>query len=158
MQTFLPYYLIETNRANEDDRDFIKVQFKAFNNGISPYHLHIRTHPPEPLDLFLRDDTQTIVGGLIASTYWSWLDIDKLWLHEALRQRGYGSQLLRRAEQLAIQRGCHSAYLSTFGFQARGFYEKYGYYVVGELSDYPPGTSYFWLRKDFQAEDAEHVT
>ncbi|MDP9315272.1 MAG: GNAT family N-acetyltransferase [Chloroflexota bacterium] len=125
---------------------------KQFNNSVSPHHLHVRTHPPEPLDLFLRDEHQTIVGGLTASTYWVWLDIDNLWLHENLRHHGYGGQLLQRAEQVAIQRGCHHARLSTFSFQARGFYEKFGYYVIGQLTDYPPGESYFWLRKDFNQE------
>lgn len=149
MPNFQPYHLTETNLANEADRDFLKQQFKQFNNIVSPYHLHIRTQPPEPLDLFLRDESEQIIGGLIASTYWLWLDIDKLWLDERLRQRGYGARLLARAEQLALERGCLHAFLSTFSFQARGFYEKLGYYVVGELADYPPGESYFWLRKDF---------
>ena len=149
LSNFQPYHIIETNLANETDREFLQQQFKQFNNTVSPYHLQIRTHPPEPLDLFIRDENQQIVGGLMASTYWSWLDIDKLWLHEQLRQRGYGARLLARAEQRAIERGCLYAFLSTFSFQARGFYEKLGYYVVGEVADYPPGESYFWLRKDF---------
>lgn len=148
MDTFHPYHLIETNNASEADRDFLTTQIKQFNNRFSPPHLHKRTHPPEPLDLFLRDSIQTIVGGLTASTYWSWLDIDTLWVGEVLRHHGYGSRLLQRAEQLAIQRGCQYAHLTTFSFQARGFYEKHGYYVVGELHDYPPGGTYFWLRKD----------
>lgn len=38
--------------------------------------------------------------------------------------------------------------LRTFGFQARGFYEKQGYRVVGALEDYPPGNAMFWMRKD----------
>jgi len=149
MHPFYPYHLTETTVANDTDRDFLTLQIKQFNNAASPPHLHKRRHPPEPLDLFLRDDAHTIVGGLTAATYWSWLEIDTLWLHAALRQQGYGRHLLLRAEQLAIQRGCRFAHLSTFSFQARGFYEKYGYYVVGQLTDYPPGTTYFWLRKDF---------
>lgn len=33
--------------------------------------------------------------------------------------------------------------------RACGFYEKSGYRVIGQLTDYPPGATYFWLRKDF---------
>jgi hypothetical protein len=38
--------------------------------------------------------------------------------------------------------------LTTYSFQARGFYEKEGYSVVGEMAGYPPGATYFWMRKD----------
>lgn len=149
MQPFHPYHLTETDQANEADRALVRTQIRQFNNAHSPHHLQIRTQPPVPLDLFLHDENQTLIGGLTASTYWSWLEIENLWLHESLRRQGYGQQLLARAEQLARERGCHWAQLTTFSFQARGFYEKCGYYVIGQLTDYPPGQTYFWLRKDF---------
>jgi hypothetical protein len=38
--------------------------------------------------------------------------------------------------------------LRTFSFQARRFYEKEGYRVVGELADYLPGETLYWVRKD----------
>ena len=38
-------------------------------------------------------------------------------------------------------------YLSTYSFQARPFYEKYGYEVVGEIPDHPPGHSLFFIEK-----------
>lgn len=151
MTNFNPYHLVQTDIAIEADRAFLKRQLKSFNNVVSPHHLQIRTNPPRPLDLILRDEAQQIVGGLAASTYWSCLDIDDLWLHADLRQRGFGRQLLTLAEQEAQARGCHYAWLSTFSFQARGFYEKVGYRVIGQLTDYPPGATYFWLRKDFEA-------
>jgi GNAT superfamily N-acetyltransferase len=146
---FGPYHLTQTDVAVASDRSFIDQQIKAWNNRVSPHHLHVRSHPPRPLDLFLRDETQAIVGGLVASTFWSWLDIDDLWLREDLRHRGFGSQLLLLAEQEALARECRRARVTTFSFQARGFYERFGYRVVGRLDDFPPGSAFFWLRKDF---------
>jgi RimJ/RimL family protein N-acetyltransferase len=67
----------------------------------------------------------------------------------AQRGQGYGRRLLALAEQAAQERGCRYAQLTTYSFQARGFYEKAGYRVVGALTDYPPGETYYWLRKDF---------
>ena len=32
--------------------------------------------------------------------------------------------------------------------EARGFYEKCGYRVIGQLDEYPPGGSFYWMRKD----------
>jgi len=45
----------------------------------------------------------------------------------ARRGRGVGRELMDRAEIRAREGGCHSAWLDTFSFQARGFYEKLGY-------------------------------
>jgi N-acylglucosamine-6-phosphate 2-epimerase len=93
-----------------------------------------------------------VLGGLAGETYWGWLYIDKLWLDESLRGRGLARELMQRAEIEAIQRGCRAAYLTTFSFQARGLYEKLGYRVVGQLDDYPPGATYYWMRKDFHRD------
>ncbi len=102
----------------------------------------------KPLEILLLDESLTIVGGLIASTSgWEWLVIDLLWVHDAHRDRGYGTRLMALAEQEARHRGCKHATLSTLSFQARGFYEKLGYTVVGQLDDFPPGQTKYWLKK-----------
>lgn len=147
MTTFHPYHLTQTDIADEDVRTFLSNQLKQFNNVRSPHHLHVRTHPPRPFDLVLRDEAGVVVAGLVASTYWSWLDIEDLWVHEVLRGQGMGQALLTLAEAEARRRGCRYAMLTTFSFQARGFYEKLGYTVVGALPEYPPGETYYWLRK-----------
>jgi hypothetical protein len=54
-------------------------------------------------------------------------------------------------EGAAEERGCERAHLDTFSYQARPFYEKLGYRVFGELEDYPPGHTRFFLRKQLRA-------
>ena len=61
------------------------------------------------------------------------------------RGQGVGRALMGHAEAHARERECHSAWLDTF--QARGFYEALGYVPFGELEDYPPGQSRYFLRK-----------
>jgi hypothetical protein len=51
------------------------------------------------------------------------------------------------AEREARSRGCHGAWLDTFEFQARGFYERQGYTCFAQLPDYPPGFSRFFMKK-----------
>jgi hypothetical protein len=53
------------------------------------------------------------------------------------------------AEAMAMERGCRGAWLGTFDFQARGFYERLGYVVFAELADFPAGHSHYHLRKSF---------
>ncbi len=95
--------------------------------------------------VFLRDADSRIAGGLDGVIAWQWLYVESIWVHDDLRGRGYGRDLLARAERRARERGCHSAWLGTF--QAVGFYRKCGYAVFGTLEDYPPGQSRYFLRK-----------
>lgn len=88
-----------------------------------------------------------VLGGLWGYTGYGWLFTQLLVVPAALRGQGVGREVLQRAEQEARARGCHGAWLDTFEFQARGFYERLGYECFGELADYPPGFSRYFLKK-----------
>ncbi|NUQ36965.1 MAG: GNAT family N-acetyltransferase [Caldilineales bacterium] len=138
-----------TDAPPEADKQFLRQQIRAFNDDHSPPHAAVRQPGSvRPLCLFVRDADGALQGGLIAETYWGWLDIDILWLRQSRRGQGVGRQLLAQAEAEAVRRGCAWAQVKTFSFQAQAFYEKQGYRVVGEMRDYPPGASFLWMRKD----------
>jgi GNAT superfamily N-acetyltransferase len=100
-----------------------------------------------PLVLALRDENGNPVGGLWGRTALGWLYVEVLAVPEHLRGRGIGTELMSRAESEAIVRRCHSAWLDTFEWQARGFYERLGYSCFGELNDYPRGFSRYFMKK-----------
>jgi GNAT superfamily N-acetyltransferase len=103
-------------------------------------------HPPwRPLAVFARSEGQ-ILAGLAGDTYCGWLFVKYLWVSDNLRGRGVGRELMAAAEVRARERGCHSAWLDTFSFQARGFHEKLGYEEFGRL-DYPPAHYRHFMRK-----------
>lgn len=104
----------------------------------------------EPYILALRDFDGEMVAGLSAETAWDAMFINDLWVAPALQGQGIGSDLMRQAEAEAHERGCRFVWLQTFSFQARGFYEKLGYRVVGTLEDYPPGQAFYTMRKDLK--------
>jgi GNAT superfamily N-acetyltransferase len=104
-----------------------------------------------PITLLARGPDGAIVAGLIGGTYWGWLYVEILWVSEALRGQGCGSQLITQAEQIARERGCHHAHLDTMSFQAQGFYERHGYTVFGALDDLPLGHRRIFLQKRLQA-------
>ncbi|HSL28098.1 MAG TPA: GNAT family N-acetyltransferase [Anaerolineales bacterium] len=127
-----------------DEVEIVRRGLSAYNRERAPDDTF------EPLILFVRAVEGVVLGGLLGGTIWSWLYVDILWLSDALRGQGYGSRLLAEAERLARERGCIGSHLTTMSFQARDFYERYGYTVYGVLEDFPPGHRKFMLRKLFQ--------
>jgi GNAT superfamily N-acetyltransferase len=96
----------------------------------------------------LEDPEGEIVGGVLGEIYWGWFYLDLIWVKDDLRGHGYGSQLLKTAEEGARERGARHVYLDTFSFQAPEFYEIHGYRVFGELGDFPEGHRRYFLAKD----------
>jgi GNAT superfamily N-acetyltransferase len=118
----------------------IKAGLAASDPALGPY-------APVPLAVLLHDpergeaggDAGALVGGLIGATVWEWLSIRLLWVDPAHRGAGHGRSLLAAAEAEGWRRGCRHARLSTFSFQAAGFYERCGWRLVLALDDFPRG-------------------
>lgn len=126
---------------SEDDHEALLDGLEESGEKVAPPRRH------ELLAVSLRDEAGRLCGGLLGSTLWDWLQVEILWVEESLRGSGYGSELLRTAEAHALSIGCHSAKLDTFDFETRGFYEKAGYRVYGQLDGFPAGHTHFHLSK-----------
>lgn len=105
-----------------------------------------------PLDmesfvLSVRGAGDMLLGGLVAVQYWNGMFIDLLWVHEGLRGRGVGTELMKQAEESLRARGGDVVFLSTWSFQAPRFYEKLGYAEFGTLQGLPPGGARTWYVK-----------
>jgi gamma-glutamylcyclotransferase (GGCT)/AIG2-like uncharacterized protein YtfP/GNAT superfamily N-acetyltransferase len=100
-----------------------------------------------PLVITVRDAQQVIVGGLWGYTGYGWLFVQLLVVPPLGRGQGTGRQLMAQAEAEALARGCHSAWLDTHAFQAKGFYERLGYQPFGELPNYPLGFARHFMQK-----------
>ncbi len=99
------------------------------------------------LAIFVRDDDGTIVAGMHGWTWGGTGFVQTIWVHETLRHRGLGSRILAAAEAEAIRRGCHQMHLDTHSYQARAFYRRHGYNVIGELPGWPGEDVRTFLRK-----------
>lgn len=97
--------------------------------------------------LVVRDDEGETIGGLWGRIAFDWCFVELLVVPESHRGQGLGRDLMVRAEALAREAGCVGLWLDTFEFQARGFYERLGYSLFGELGDYPPRYKRFFLQK-----------
>ena len=132
--------------VSAEDCDTVLKGLRAFNESqIGPAHRL-------PLQLVVRDAQGAVIGGLLGETKWGWLYVDKLWISERARGKGFGSRLLARAEDVARERGCIGVYLSTFEHQARPFYEQRGYELFGTLDGFPAATRQYYLCKRFASK------
>ncbi|HZM44694.1 MAG TPA: GNAT family N-acetyltransferase [Burkholderiales bacterium] len=98
--------------------------------------------------LTARGKRGTIVGGVILQSYWTETYVELLWLSERARRQGLGRELIQEAERRARRRGSRLIHLSTYSFQAPGFYEKLGFRRCGRISGSPKGaTRYFYVKR-----------
>ncbi|MFP8907245.1 GNAT family N-acetyltransferase [Streptomyces atacamensis] len=85
------------------------------------------------------DDAGELVGGLAAWTWGGLLGIEMFWIREESRKDGWGTKILMAAEEEARRRGCDRACVSSFTFQAPGFYQRHGYAETGRTLGFPNG-------------------
>lgn len=100
-----------------------------------------------PVAALIRDGAGTVIGGLWGRTGYDWLFVEFLVVPDELRGLGLGTKLMAAAERIAIERGCVGAWLTTFTFQARGFYEKLGYAVFAEIENSPADNVRLLMKK-----------
>ncbi|RRD40186.1 N-acetyltransferase [Leptotrichia sp. OH3620_COT-345] len=94
------------------------------------------------------DEKGGIIGGIVAHMYcWNCIYIDTLWVSEKYRGKGIGKKLLKETEDYAEKNNVHLIHLDTFDFQAKDFYEKYGYEVFGILEDCPENHKRYFMKK-----------
>jgi GNAT superfamily N-acetyltransferase len=127
--------------AKPEDLQVIRDSLNEFNMVVTGDRNY------RPLVIFVRDENDTIVGGVLTDIWGGWMHISYLWIAEPLRKQGYGKQLIAMAEDEARAQNCRGIYLETFDFQAPLFYQKLGYTVFGELADFPIGYSFYYLKK-----------
>ena len=125
----------------EKELEYVRRSLGQFNDATVGPDAHT------PLHIVEYDKDGNVIGGIIGGTYWGWMYVDVLWVHELHRKKGIGSKLLQEAEGIAVQRGCHHVHLDTMSWQAPEFYQKHGYQIIGTLPDIPTGNQKYLLMK-----------
>ncbi|PBC64389.1 GNAT family N-acetyltransferase [Streptomyces sp. Tue6028] len=106
---------------------------------------------PQPLSVRVTDEAGDLVGGLTAWVWGSCCAVDMLWVREDQRHAGWGSELLRAAEEESARRGCTEMIVSSFTFQAPDFYRGHGYRETGRTEGIPGGHQDVHFHKELKA-------
>ncbi|HSX84356.1 MAG TPA: GNAT family N-acetyltransferase [Cellvibrio sp.] len=134
---------LTTNPSPEDAAVLLKG-LVDYNNTQNPELLNEHS---TKLFLFVRNNKNNIIGGLRASGHWNTLHIEIVWLDEAHRHQKIGTELMKKAEAFATERGYSNIFLDTTSWQAKGFYEKLGYELMATIPDRPKGCATYYFNK-----------
>lgn len=138
----MSYDVLVTEEMSISDRDAIVNVLQEYNLS-QGYRSGLK-----PVGILLRDPkTGKTIGGLWGRTSYDWLNVEFLALPETLRDKKLGTELMRRAEEIARERGCVGLWLTTLHFQAPGFYQKLGFEIAGEIEDSPRGGKRYIMSK-----------
>jgi GNAT superfamily N-acetyltransferase len=106
----------------------------------------------EPLEnwqyvgFYALDAEGQLVGGVQGNFEWDWLHIHQLWVK--VSGQGLGRQLMKQAEVYAKDKGKIGILLETYAFQAKPFFEKIGFTVIGEIEEGAgPHARYFMTKR-----------
>jgi GNAT superfamily N-acetyltransferase len=134
--------LVLTDQPPADMRDLLGQGVSGFNvDRLGPTGTR-------PLAIAIEQDGKPI-GGLLGRTSFRRLFVELLFVPESLRGQGVGRKLLAQAEAEAKARGCLGLWLETFSADAYRFYLRNGLKVFGQIEDYPPGNTRYFLSKDW---------
>ena len=134
---------IQIHDAVKEETDLILRQLIYYNST----KVHFEKEPPFlHINKCIKDGNE-VIGGILSEVYWNILHVEILWVKEEHRNKGYATALMNDVEKNAKQMGCKISHLSTFAFQAKGFYEKLGYKIFGILEDCPEGHCRYYLSK-----------
>lgn len=123
--------------------DELVSQVRRFNQDVLGYN------DVQPLAVEARGPAGDLLGGVSGRTVYQHFLIEVLWVAESERGSGLGRALMARAEDEARRRGCVGAQVDTLSFQAPGFYQKLGFSVIGEVPNFPPGHTRYFLFKSY---------
>jgi ribosomal protein S18 acetylase RimI-like enzyme len=147
--------VVVTDTPDEELRRRVRAEVRRFNDERCEHFARSRSPARRPiaLDAYVTDTDGRPIAGLLAMARFWWtgrggLEVEDLWVAAPFRRRGYGRRLMECVEDEGAKRGCAFAHVRTYSFQARGFYERLGYRVIGQLVDYAPGVTLYLLRKE----------
>ena len=133
--------------------EYLKNSIKEYNNEKSYYHKISRADDYVKHIIITEKQNDALIGGIAARHYWNMIYLDEFFVEREYRGKGFGKAMIKKLINTAREREVNFISLQTFSFQAREFYEKFGFFVIGEIEDYPPGMSMYTMRLNIKIRE-----
>ena len=88
--------IVSDPHASESLKQVVVDHLDTYNVAVTGFREY------SPVNLFLRDAGDEVVGGLLAGIWGGVLFVRILWVSEALRGEGFGRRLMEMAERRAV--------------------------------------------------------
>lgn len=137
--------LITLERHNDIPPEFEEHLYKGISDnafqkkGLSPM---------EPFCIMLKDQKQTVLGGLTGVIFYGSLYVDSLWIDKTIRNQDWGTKLMLEAEKIGKEKGVKFINLNTMDWEALPFYQKLGFSIEFIREGYEGNSKMFLLRKN----------
>ena len=131
-------------RINEEDSRIGSFLNEEFSSYAERNHVDLNYNE---FCFTAESDDGELLGVITGRAYYNEVHIDDLIIHKAHRKCGLGTRLVLAVEEAFQNAGYDKITLTTFGFQAPGFYQKLGYAVEYVREDKNAKLSKYFLSK-----------
>lgn len=123
-------------------------QISAITNGLNRFGLEqTGGEAPERLTVVCESETGNVIAGAIGHSLKDRFYLTQLWVTEAYRSEGVGTELVKQIEAVAKARNCKDIVVDTLNAKAVPFYERLGYKVYMINKNYLHGFDWYFLIK-----------
>ena len=137
--------MYEIEDCNDEEKEYLISKLVEYNLSKVPATQEVDF---VNFDKKIKNEKGEIIAGIISRMYcWNCIYVDTLWVSEKYRGKGIGEKLLKEVEKEASINKVYLIHLDTFDFQAKDFYERYGYEVFGVLNDCPENHTRYFMKK-----------
>ncbi|MEQ9116182.1 MAG: GNAT family N-acetyltransferase [Rickettsiales bacterium] len=123
-------------------------EYRVIDRGVYNHALTFHNFPrSNHFGFVAQDEEGQLIGGLYGATFYNSMKIDQLWVDEAMRHKGIGSELVKHAEELAREKDLDLIVLDTMTWEGPNFYPKLGFEVKGKIDGFAKGAERFIFAK-----------
>lgn len=130
--------------------DLTPMEIDGLEDGLYAFNVS-RTGYRDGQGLGFIAEVEGVMVGAVAGYTWGGVsELRQVFVDEAHRGKGLGLALVQAAIAEARARGVRHVFLSTYDFQAPGFYRRLGFVEIARIEDKPLGHTDHIMRLTFE--------